>query len=119
MKNKLEKDICDKIHFVSRYVGTETEDWFAVKKEIFLTLNPKQRGLLSRRHKTSKKFYVNEFEMEIMKFWEGITGIKLKIDATLLHKASDERPGRYWALMELNKQRQLKANVKREKTHGK
>lgn len=121
MENKFEKDICNKIYFVSRYVGSETVDWFTVKKEIFLAFNPKQRSLLSRRHKTSKKFFINDFEMKIIKFWEEITGIKLKINTLLLHSQNDERPPRHWALMELNKKRQMQADLKKREreTHGK
>jgi hypothetical protein len=100
--------ILDKLRYVARYVGEES-DWIRVKKELLSVLAPKNRSLFSRRHKTSKKHFLNDFEKELIKTWKDMTGVELKIEESRLHKPSDERPPRYWALMQLNKHRQQEA----------
>lgn len=107
---QIDPKILEKLEYVSKYVGTETNDWIRVKKELLNTISPKLRSHFSRRHKTSKKHFLNDFEKELIKIWYGLTGVQLKIEDSRLHQASDERPPRYWALMELNKQRQEKAS---------
>lgn len=111
--------ILEKVQYVAEYVGTATSDWLRVKKELLGVLAPKDRSFLSRRHKTSKKHFLNDFENELIKVWKQITGVDLTIAADKLHKPEDERPPRYWALMELNKQRQKAAHDKQqtEKLH--
>lgn len=104
--------ILQKVQYVAKYVGSETDDWFRVKKEILAVCAPKERALFSRRHKTSKKHFLNDFERELIKIWNQETGVQLIVDSTKLHNTQDERPPRYWALMELNKKRQEAANDK-------
>lgn len=106
--------LANRVHYVAKYIGDETTDWIRVKKELLNALAPKDRSFFSRRHKTSKKHFVNDFEKEVMKFWETLTGIQLQIDPQKLHTPQDERPPRHWALMELNKQRQEAARNKNE-----
>lgn len=108
----LPEEIVQQIKYVANYVGTETTDWFAIKKEILGGLRPKTRSFFSRRHKTSKKHFINNNELEIMGFWKELTGTTLVVDEARLHKKEDERPPRSWALMEINKQRQLLAKNK-------
>lgn len=102
---KLSHPLLDKIQYIIRYVGTETDDWVRVKKQFLGVLPPKQRSLFSRRHKTSKKHFLNDFEKELITLWKEMTGVELKIDSDKLHQPSDERPPRYSALMALNEQR--------------
>jgi hypothetical protein len=107
------KKLLEKIEYAAKYIGSSTDDWFRVKKELLGSFSPKERALLSRRHKTSKKHFLNDFEAELITTWKGFTGVQLKVDETKLHKPEDERPPRHWALMQLNKQRQEAANDKK------
>lgn len=104
--------ILEKVQYVAKYVGNETTEWLRVKKEILAICAPKERAMFSRRHKTSKKHFLNDFERELIKTWKQLTGIDLTVDTDKLHTSQDERPPRYWALMELNKKRQEAANDK-------
>lgn len=105
MTSKIPQNIEERICYVSRFVSTGTNDWFRVKKEILAVLAPKDRSYFSRRHKTSKKHFINEFELEVMKYWESVTKIKLEVDQEKLHTINDERPPRYWGLMKYNQDR--------------
>ncbi len=110
----LDSDVfTQQIRYVAAYIGTTCDDWFRVKKEIFWALNPKFRGQLSRRHKTSKKFFVNNFELELIKYWKTLTGVTLRIDESKLHTDSDLRQPRYWGLMEHNKIKKEKARLRK------
>lgn len=106
--------ILEKLEYVSKYVETSTDDWFRVKKELLTVCSPKERSFFSRRHKTSKKHFLNEFEKELITQWKQLTGVDLKVDDSKLHTPDDERPPRHWALMELNKKRQEAKNDKQE-----
>lgn len=111
----LPENLKNRVRYVARYVLDSTDDWFTVKKELLQVLAPRDRALLSRRHKTSKKHFINDLERDLMIFWERLTSVRLKIDPEKLHTPLDERPPRYWALMELNKQRHETARTKHEK----
>jgi len=104
--------ILQKVEYVAKYIETSSDDWFRVKKELLATCAPKERAFFSRRHKTSKKHFLNDFELELIKTWKQLTGVELKVDPAKLHTPEDERPPRYWALMQLNKKRQEAANDK-------
>lgn len=112
----MKQEIIEKIKYVAKYVGTETNDWIRVKKEILNTLPPKDRKFFSRRHKTSKKHFINDFEKEIIIFWKSLTGIELQIPEDKLHKKSDERPHRYWGLMKYNEERKKRKQNEQRKT---
>lgn len=114
-KMTLEKEIVERIKFVARYVGSESNDWFRIKKELINTLKPHHRRLFSKRHKTSKKFFVNDHEKEIMTLWKVLTNTTLVIDSQKLHQPSDERPPRHWALMQLNNKRKEEKQKRLEK----
>lgn len=113
MNSNIPENIAEKICYVTKFVGTSTNDWFRVKKEILGVLAPKERSNFSRRHKSSKKYFLNDFEQAVIDFWKEKTGIVLEVDQTKLHKFSDERPPRYWGLMKYNETRK-KASLKNE-----
>lgn len=102
------------IDFVVQYVDTSTSDWIRVKKELLINLPPPLRSLFSRRHKTSKKHFLNQMELDIIKEWQALTGVLLVIEDDKLHRDSDEKPPRYWHLKEINKKRKQEA-IKRKK----
>jgi len=110
MNDLLTKDIKNKIQFVASYIEDSTNDWFRIKKELINCLPIEERHNFSRRHKTSKKFFINDFDNSVINYWEQITGVVLFIDKTRLHKTEDERPPRYWALMEYNEKRKKTIN---------
>lgn len=103
-----------KIEYVAKYVGSSTTDWFRVKKELVLAFSPKERSLLSKRHATSKKFFLNDFEKSVIALWQTLTGICLQVDENFLHKPEDERPPRFWGLMLLNKKRHEEALLRKQ-----
>lgn len=115
MSTDLPEHVAKRVEYVSKYILNSTDDWLRVKREILTVLAPRHRSLFSRRHKTSKKHFLNDLEHEVMDFWETLTGVRLKMDPQNLHTSQDERPPRYWGLMELNKQRQMAARSKHEK----
>ncbi len=104
-----QKRIFDKIEYASKYIENQTNDWFQVKKELLSIMSPKERSLFSRRHKTSKKHFINDFEKKVIEFWFSLTKVNLQIDDSKLHTSEDERPPRYWGLMKYNKIRSEKA----------
>lgn len=78
-------------------------DWFAIKKQILGNCIPKYRGHFSRRHDITKKFFINDFEREIIEYWGQKTNHPLHIDESKLHDDSTwVRKERGWALKERN-----------------
>ena len=61
---------------VRSYVGN-TDDWVTVKKEILKCLPSDLRTNFSTRHPITKRQSMNEFETEIARRWEAMTGNKL------------------------------------------
>jgi hypothetical protein len=67
----------EKIREVMSYA--ETDDWLTVKKEIVRSLPWKYRTLFSRRHPITKEQQLNDFELEVIKRWEELSGRGLYI----------------------------------------
>lgn len=99
--NKL-KEIID---YVIEYVGTGSNDWFLIKKELVNLFPPKERSRFSRRHYSTKKHLINDFDREVIKYWEDKTGNKLFIDEGRLHPKSWKRKPKGWGLIEINEKR--------------
>jgi len=96
------------IDYVIQYVGNSSNDWFTIKKEIINCYPRKERTKFSRRHYSTKLFFVNDFEREIMKYWKEKTGIELFIDEKKLHPTSWKRNPRGWGLLIYNETRKKK-----------
>lgn len=111
----IDDEILEKITYVSKYIGNSTNNWVRVKREILLNLRPSHRKLFSKRHKTSKKHFLNDFEAQVIKFWQVLTGIVLVLEESQTHRAEDERPPRHWGLALYNKKRQEIANDRKQK----
>lgn len=107
--------IKEKIDLISKYIGTSTNEWVRVKVELVNLLPVKHRKLFSRRHKTSKKLFINPLEQEIIEYWKTITGVDLYIDPERLHKPEDERPLRGWAIFKRNEERHRLKNERLQK----
>jgi hypothetical protein len=93
------------IEYVAEYVGDSSNDWFTVKKELINCFPRPQRKKFSRRHYSTKLFFINDFERAIIDYWCKITGIELIIDKTKLHPESWERQPRGWGLLIYNEKR--------------
>jgi len=101
----LEKKVKDIIDYAAEYIEDTTSDWFRVKKEIVNLLPPVNRSLFSRRHYSTKKQMINEFEREVMEYWYKKTGVRLVIDKNKLHDINWIQKPKGWALKKINEQR--------------
>lgn len=101
------------IDYVIEYVGTFSNDWFTIKKEIINCYPREQRIKFSRRHYSTKLFFINDFEKEIMKYWKERTGVELFIDDKKLHPTSWKRNPKGWGLLIYNEKRK---NTKKKNT---
>lgn len=88
----------ERIEFVSKYIGTDTSDWLVVKHHISLSLPKTHRGLFSRRHKTTKKQIVNEFDKLVMNYWKQLTGIDLILEPSKIHDPNWVKKPDCWGL---------------------
>ncbi len=96
------------IDYVIEYVGTFSNDWFTIKKEIINRYPRKERVKFSRRHYSTKLFFVNDFERKIIEYWKEKTGIELFIDEKKLHPTTWKRNPRGWGLLIYNETRKKK-----------
>lgn len=104
-------DLKKLIDYVVGYVGTASDDWFAIKKEIVNIFPPKDRSRFSRRHYSTKKHVLNDFDYEVIDYWEEKTGVELIIDETKLHPENWKPRPRGWGLQQYNEERQKQAEV--------
>lgn len=98
------KIIQDAIHIV----GDTTKDWFAIKLQIIYLFPAKERKNFSRRHYSSKKHTINDFDKQVMDFWEKESGIKLEIDESKLHPKDWNPNKKGWGLKKYNDLRKNK-----------
>lgn len=93
------------IDYVIDYASESSNDWFQIKKELVNLFPPKERSRFSRRHYSTKKQLINDFDRAVMKYWESQTGQKLFIDDTKLHPKSWKKQPRGWGLAAYNDKR--------------
>lgn len=62
------------------------KDWLVVKKYILKYLNPKFRVAFSKRNVKTKKHYLNNFEINLIEFYESKFNIRLVLDEDKQHK---------------------------------
>lgn len=62
-------EILSVIDYVMEY-ATNTNNWLTIKKEIMWLLPPSKRKYFSRRHYSTKKHTLNEFELKIIDYWK-------------------------------------------------
>jgi len=93
------------IDYVIDYASKSSNDWFRIKKELIKLFPPKERSRFSRRHYSTKKQIINDFDREVIKYWEKQTGQKLFIDETKLHSSSWKRRPKGWGLAVYNEKR--------------
>jgi hypothetical protein len=57
------------IDYVIDYVGDVSDDWFTIKKELVNNFPPRERSRFSRRHFSTKKHILNEFDYAVIDYW--------------------------------------------------
>lgn len=117
----LSKDIKDRIEYVAGYVQGNLTDWFLVKKEIIVHAFPGQLRKtvgFSKRHRNTKKMLLNEFDLEVIRYWELLTGIKLEIDPEKLHDPNWVHRRKGWALNGGKEKQQQAENDERSKNEN-
>jgi hypothetical protein len=102
------------IHFVMSYVLDKTNDWFAIKKELINAFPPKDRSRFSRRHYSTKKHILNQFDYAIIDYWEKRVGVKLFIDKEKLHPENWEHKTKGWGIYQHNDQRRRQKETERD-----
>ena len=70
--------ILDQLQFVMTYVG-DNDDWVTVKKQILLGISSSLRKNFSTRDSKTKEQWLNDFEEELINYYEQITGVRLKL----------------------------------------
>lgn len=119
----LPQTLQERIRYVAAYVADSTDDWLRVKVEIMKAFPPKERKRFSRRHHSTKKHTLNDFDLLVMKFWENEVGVELILSEENKHPEdwNPKPPG--WGLVEINEQRKLlskgTANGKKRKRRKK
>jgi hypothetical protein len=93
------------IDYVYEYVGDATNDWFAIKREIVNIFPPKDRSKFSKRHYSTKKHILNDFDQEVITYWEKISGNKIYIDESKLHSKDWVQKPKGWGIEQYNEQK--------------
>lgn len=106
--------ILDTVDYVMQYAAGST-NWLAVKKEILWMIPVPYRKLFSRRHYSTKKHSINDFEKDIIAYWYENTGDVLVIPEDKIHNAQWVRHRSGWGLKKFNKERT--ARLRRERKH--
>jgi len=108
------KQLRDRIDEVALYVGDTTSDYLIVKRQLINNFPTPDRALFSARHPCTKKHILNDFDHAIMAYWEGATGVQLKVEPDKLHNPGWEHRKKGWALTLLNEQRKQRRNEREE-----
>ena len=69
----IDPKIIEMLEFVFSYAG-HIDDFLIIKKELLSILNSDMRRLFSTRHPLTKKQQTNDFERELAKRWEQMSG---------------------------------------------
>jgi len=93
------------IDYVYEYVGDATNDWFVIKREIVNIFPPKDRSKFSKRHYSTKKHILNDFDQEVITYWEKISGNKIYIDESKLHPKDWVQKPKGWGIEQYNEQK--------------
>lgn len=105
MSECIPETLLEIIDYAIAYIGTETDDWFRIKKELANLFPPRERSRFSRRHFSTKKHILNSFDKQVINYWEEQTGAKLWVDPEKLHPTDWIQKPHGWALREFNEQR--------------
>ena len=92
------------IEYLFGYIGNET-DWFKLKVELVNLCPPKIKKLFSRRHYSTKKHIVSDFDRKVIEYIQITTGRVLFIDQTRMHDPNWVHQPKGWALQDINNKR--------------
>ena len=84
----MEDEVLKKIKELAVEIGEvyKDNDWLVVKKYILKYLNPKLRTVFSKRNSKTKKHILNDFEVELIDFYEKKFKTRLMLDENKKHK---------------------------------
>jgi hypothetical protein len=63
------------------------------------------RNKFSRRHDNTKKKFINEFEKQVIEYWEQLNNKKLDIDENNIHDSSWKPKNHIQVLININNER--------------
>ena len=106
----LSESIKSQISFVADFIGNDCEDWVKIKTEILKNVRNETRKLFSKRHKSSKKQVLNDFDREVIAYWSTLTGCVPSIPPEKVHDPEMVFNQKGWGLQELNKRRAKKTS---------
>ena len=66
-------------------------DWLVVKKLLIRSCDSKSRSYFSKRHGYSQKQVMNDFERNLIQYYENIYGIKLELANEKIHTHLDDQ----------------------------
>lgn len=102
------------LNYLFEFIGDET-DWFKIKVQLVNLCPPKVKKLFSRRHYSTKKHTINDFERKVIDYIQTRSDRTLFIDDTKLHDPNWVSRPRGWALCELNRSRKTLQQKEYEK----
>lgn len=92
------------LSYLFEFIGNEN-DWFKIKVELVNICPPKIKKLFSRRHYSTKKHIINDFERKVIEYIQTTTNRVLFIDQTRMHDPNWVPRPKGWALQEINRKR--------------
>lgn len=105
-----------RIEEVAAYVQDTTSDWKLVKIELVKSMPREERRRFSKRHPSSRKMLMNDFEREIIRLWKEITDVELKLNPEEAHPKDWTYKPLGWALRIINEERKIaRQNAKKVK----
>ena len=107
MSTVLPQTLQERIRYVAAYVADSTDDWLRVKVEIMKAFPPKERKHFSKRHYSTKKHTLNDFDLLVMRFWKREVGVELVLNEDDKHPEDWEPKPVGWGLIEINESRKL------------
>ena len=76
---EIPKRVTEELTLIAELAGQE-EDWMVVKRLLLLSLPSRMRTLFSTRDPKTKCQSLNDFEKQLIEVYNGMTGIRLRLD---------------------------------------
>ena len=73
------KRVTEELTLIAELAGQE-KDWMVVKRLLLLSLPSRMRTLFSTRDPKTKSQSLNDFEKHLIKVYNDMTGIRLRLD---------------------------------------
>ena len=103
--SQIPDNLLEIIDYAISFIGSESRDWFRIKRELANLFPPSERSRFSRRHYSTKKHILNLFDEQVINYWEETVGVKLWVDPEKLHPENWIQKPHGWAIREFNEQR--------------